>query len=328
MLKVILFICLCVSSGDFSEPKRPKLIIDNDAGGDDAMAIFLALLYEKHYNGPQLVGLTTANGNTPENNVYYNNQRILRIANRQDVPIYRGSKSSLVTTPDAGAWFGEDGLGDSGFSFDDLTPAQDKTAVAALIELSKTHKGDLTVITIGTLTNVALAIKTDPEFLDRLEHLYVAAGHIHDQEFKEAEFNAHMDVEAYHIVAKSANPDKVTFFPFSQVMTHLNISRSWREEVLGTIDTDIIRAMNKFESVSLPKSDQWDALDPAAIAVAVNPSLVSEYRYSKHGIHLCGDTRGITTNSFVDKTEANARIVYSVNQEEYKKLLLDLFSKN
>ncbi|XP_063835751.1 uncharacterized protein LOC135084929 [Ostrinia nubilalis] len=327
MLRVILLVCLCVTTADFSEVRKSKLVIDNDAGGDDAMAIFLTLLYEKHFDGPKLVGLTTANGNTPEHKVYFNNQRILRIANRQDIPIFRGSKSSLVTTPDAGAWFGNDGLGDSGLNFDDLVPAQEKNAVTALIDLSKTYKGDLIVLTIGTLTNVALAIKTDPEFLDRLDHLYVAAGHIHDDENPDAEFNAHMDVEAYHIVAKNANPEKVTFLPFSQVMTHLNITRAWREEVFGAIDTDIIRAMNQFESVSLPKSDRWHALDPAAVAVVVKPSLVSECQYSKHDIHLCGQKRGLTTNTFVDKAEANARIVYSYKEEEYKKFLLDVFSR-
>ncbi|XP_022112309.2 probable uridine nucleosidase 2 isoform X2 [Pieris rapae] len=305
-----------------------KILIDNDAGADDAMAIFLALLNEKHYDGPKLVGLTTGNGNTNENNVYVNNQRILKVAKRQDVPIFRGSTSSLVTTPYAGDYFGLDGLGDLDEVHTDLVPSAKQAAVVALIELSKTHKGQLTVITLGALTNIALAITLDPNFLGRIKHLYVGAGHIHNDEVPDAEFNAHMDVEAYHIVAKHATPEKVTILPFSQVMTHLNLSRQWREEVFGVIDSDIVRTQNLYERITLPKSDRWQSLDPAVVALVVRPELVEEYKYAKNDIVLCGDKRGQNTNTFVEKDDANVRVIYSIKMEEYKQFLIDLFSSD
>ncbi|XP_053601169.1 uncharacterized protein LOC128669936 isoform X2 [Plodia interpunctella] len=306
--------------------KTHKIIIDNDAGGDDAMAIFLALLYEKHYNGPKLIALTTGNGNTDEDKVFINNQRILKVAKRQDVPIYRGSKSSLVKTPKVGFYYGHDGLGDIGEELTDLVPAQTENAVNALVKLSEIHKDELSVITIGTLTNVALAMKLDPGFIDRIGHLYIGAGFIRDEENNEAEFNAHMDVEAYQVVVQNAKPDKVTFVPFSQVKKHLNLSREWRETVLGAIDTDIIRHQNLYEQVSLKVSDRWQALDPAVVAAVVKQDLVDEYKYSKHGIILCGDKRGFNTNTFVSKNDANARIIYSLREEEYKQFLLDVFN--
>ncbi|CAK1548704.1 unnamed protein product [Leptosia nina] len=302
------------------------LVIDNDAGADDAMAIFLALLNEKHFNGPKLIGLTTGNGNTNENNVCINNQRILKKAGRQDVPIFRGAKASLVTTPYAGDYYGVDGLGDIGEELKDVAPPSSQDAVPALIELSKTHKGKLTVITLGALTNVALAITLDPNFLGRLNHLYIGAGHINSDEFPSAEFNAHMDVEAYHIIAKHATPDKVTVLPFSQVMTHLNLSREWREEVLGVINTDIVRAQNQYERITLPQSGQWHALDPAVVALVVRPDLVQEYKYSKNDIILCGDKRGLNTNTFVGRDDANMRIIYSVKTKEYQQFLYDVFN--
>lgn len=304
----------------------PKIIIDNDAGGDDAMAIFLALLYEKHFNGPKLIGLTTANGNTNEDNVCTNNQRILKVAKRQDVPIYRGSKAAILKTPAVTDYFGKDGLGDVDEVHTDLRPPKEQIAASALIELSKTYEGQLTVITLGALTNVAIALKIDPDFLNRLSHLYIGAGHIHDENLPEAEFNAHMDVEAYKVVMKQATPNKVTVFPFSQTMKYLNLSREWRENVLGSINTDIMRAQNLYERVSLQHSDRWQALDPAMVAIALKPDLVNEYKYSKSDIILCGDKRGITTHSFVDQSEANVRIAYKVDLEEYKKLLLDVFA--
>lgn len=303
-----------------------KILIDNDAGGDDAMAIFLALLYEKHFNGPKLIGLTTGLGNTNEDNVYINNQRILKVAKRQDVPIYRGSKTSLVTTPETSAYYGKDGLGDSGEVLTDLVPAKEQGAVSALIELSKTYEGQLTVITLGALTNVAMAIKLDPNFLNRLAQLVIGAGHIYGEDIPDVEFNAEMDVEAYHVVVQHATPDKVTVFPFSQTMRYLNFSRTWREEVLGAINTDIMKAQNLYEKVSLTRSDRWQALDPATVALAVKPDLVDEYKYSKNDIILCGEKRGINTNTFVEKENANVRIAYSVKTEVYRQFLLDLFA--
>ncbi|KAJ8733770.1 hypothetical protein PYW07_014321 [Mythimna separata] len=322
---VILLVCACVHCLS-TEEKKPKVVIDNDAGGDDAMAIFLALLYEKYFDGPELLALTTGNGNTNEDNVYYNNQRILKVAERDDVPIYRGSKVSLVTTPIVDDdYYGIDGLGDSGISYPDLVPAKTENAVNALIEYSKTYEGDLTVITIGTLTNVALAIRLDPAFLSRLKHLYIGAGHIHNDENPSPEFNAHVDVEAYHVVAQNASPDKVTVVPFSQIKQYLNISKDWRENHLGAIDTEIMKAQNKFEKVALDVEPSWQALDPAVVSLFLRPDLVKEYKYSKYDIIICGDQRGINTNTFVEKDEANVRIAYSVKMEEYKTFLLNVF---
>ncbi|KAI8430296.1 hypothetical protein MSG28_000608 [Choristoneura fumiferana] len=57
----------------------PKLIIDHDGGADDAMAIFMALIYEQYFNGPKVIGLTTTHGNVDETQSFYNSQRFLSI---------------------------------------------------------------------------------------------------------------------------------------------------------------------------------------------------------------------------------------------------------
>ncbi|KAL4707639.1 hypothetical protein ACJJTC_006989 [Scirpophaga incertulas] len=313
-----------------SQNGKLKLVIDNDAGGDDAMAIFVSLLYEKYYNGPKLVALTTANGNTMEDNVYKNNQKILNVASRQDVPIYRGSKSSLVHTPSTSAYYGFDGLGDTGEIIANFESVQDQHAVLRLIELSKLYEDKLVIVTIGTLTNVALAMKLDPQFLSRLSQLYVAAGHINSETFPMAEFNARMDAEAYHIVMQNATPDKVTIVPFSQTVIHLNFTKTWRKEVLGRIDSKIIRHQNKYEQVSLSHhvpGNIWPALDPAAVSIALRPDLVKEIKYSKNDIILCGDQRGVNTNEFVSKEDANVRVIFSYHTEKYRSYLVDLFEQ-
>ncbi|KAG7304209.1 hypothetical protein JYU34_011147 [Plutella xylostella] len=300
------------------------LVIDNDAGSDDAMAIFLSLLFHEHYDGPALVGLTTARGNTDEPKVYLNNQIVLKIANKQHVPIYRGTDKSIVFSSDLTYYHGTDGLGDNNLTYEGLTPALNVTAANALIEASKLYEGKLIVVTLGPVTNVGLAVALDPDFLGRLQHLYVAAGHIHNEVHVEAEFNARTDAEAYHIIAENATPEKVTIIPFSQVKDHLNLSKEWRNNVLGAIDTDIMNAQNLFERVSQNRSDSWRSLDPAAAAVALCPDLVRTKKYYTTGIELCGDHRGITTNMESDKP--NVGVVYDFQAADYQQFLLDVFA--
>ncbi|XP_037964255.2 probable uridine nucleosidase 2 [Plutella xylostella] len=300
------------------------LVIDNDAGSDDAMAIFLSLLFHEHYDGPELVGLTTARGNTDEPKVYLNNQIVLKIANKQHVPIYRGTDKSIVFSSDLTYYHGTDGLGDNNLTYEGLTPALNVTAANALIEASKLYEGKLIVVTLGPVTNVGLAVALDPVFLGRLQHLYVAAGHIHNEVHVEAEFNARTDAEAYHIIAENATPEKVTIIPFSQVKDHLDLSKEWRNNVLGAIDTDIMNAQNLFERVSQNRSDSWRSLDPAAAAVALCPDLVRTKKYYTTGIELCGDRRGITTNNESDKP--NVGVVYDFQAADYQQFLLDVFA--
>ncbi|XP_045761225.1 probable uridine nucleosidase 2 [Maniola jurtina] len=309
---------------------KPKLIIDHDGGADDAMAIFMALLYEKYYNGPEVLALTTTHGNVGEEQTYNNSQRILSVANRRDVPIFRGSAEALISGVPMDYYFGVDGLGDNNFTKTFMAIAAKKEhAVFSLINLSKKYKDKLVVIALGSLTNIALAIRIDPDFVSRLSQLYVAAGHIYGENFTEPEFNAAMDVEAYHIVVNSGDPDKLTIIPYSQILTYQIISKDWRENVLGSIKTKIMQAQNSFERISFASDSFWSLLDPSAMAVALKETaVVEETVYTHNSIILCGDQRGINTNNFTSKEEANARLIFRVNKEPYKQFLYKLFSSD
>lgn len=65
--------------------------------------------------------------------------------------------------------------------------------------------------------------------------------------------------------------------------------QEWRINTLGAIDTDIIKAQNKYEQVSLGKEESWQALDPATVSLFLRPDLVAEYKYSKNDITICGE---------------------------------------
>lgn len=129
-----------------------KIIIDTDPGIDDSMAIFYAL------NSPEieLLGLTTIFGNASTEICTTNALRLLEIAGRSDIPVYRGAEkpisSELRGSPDF--VHGPDGQGDSNLS-PPKTSVQDETALEFLHKTIQDNPGEVTLVPIGPLTNIA-----------------------------------------------------------------------------------------------------------------------------------------------------------------------------
>ncbi|CAH3848082.1 unnamed protein product [Pieris brassicae] len=305
----------------------PKLVIDHDGGADDAMAIFMALLNEKYFNGPNVVAITTVHGNVDEPQVFNNTQRILSIADRRDIPIYRGSKTALIKSAPSDFYFGRDGLGDNETTVFKPIEAQTDVAAIALIKLSQKYRDALTIVTLGPLTNLALAMKLDPEIISRISQTYVAASYIKSQGLNKIEFNIKIDVEAYYIMIENGKADKITIIPSTQVKQYLNLGKAWRRDVLGTINTDIVRSLNTFERISMALTEDWMPLDPSAMAIVLEPSLVLEKKLTNTSVFLCGKLRGRTTFNFKSKYP-NARVIISAEKNVYQHFLIKIFSAN
>ncbi|XP_013163359.1 PREDICTED: uncharacterized protein C1683.06c isoform X3 [Papilio xuthus] len=289
MIILILFLLYYFRSSSEDLVPGPKVVIDHDGGADDAMAIFMALQYQKYFNGNQVIALTTTHGNVNEPQVFNNTQKILNIADRRDVLIYRGSEYPLVKGVESDYYFGMDGLGDSESEFLEYEPiaAQSNSAALALIEMSKKYEGEI---------------------------------------YNAPEFNAEMDVEAYSILLQNSKPDIVTLIPYSQVYSSHNISREWRVSILGSIPSELIRALNVFEQKSIVQSEDWTLLDPVAMGIVLNGTqIVEDWRYTHNTITLC-ERRGTNTNNFTSTEYFNSKIIYKVKEEPYKKLLIDIFS--
>ncbi|XP_063628881.1 nucleoside hydrolase-like [Cydia splendana] len=299
-----------------------KLVIDHDGGADDAIAIFEALLYEQYFNGPQVLAITTTHGNVPEDQAFVNTQRILNVAKRRDVPIYRGSKNALTIDVPSDDFFGTDGLGDLPPRRIRPLPARPGHAALALIELTKKYPGEVKVVAVGSFTNIALAIRLDPTFLSRVKTLYLADG----REASTPKFNVEQDVEAYYAVAKAATPGKVTIVYYR---SQINITTEWRRNVLGSLPTVKIRALNTFERISLNSAEQaqfWYPLDPLVVATALNEDLVTEIQYANNSVVLCGDQRGVLINNFTSEEKANVRVFHEINSRKYQTYLYSVFA--
>ena len=136
-----------------------KIIIDTDPGVDDAMAIFLAL------QSPELevIGLTSVFGNVTVQTATTNSLKLLEIAGRSDIPVAHGAENPIATAYKGAVPFihGEDGQGNV-FLPPPQTQAIGVSAAQFIVEQVMQHPGQITLVPIGPLTNIALALRLEP----------------------------------------------------------------------------------------------------------------------------------------------------------------------
>ncbi len=183
-----------------------KVIIDTDPGIDDAAAILLALA------SPELSveAITTIYGNGPVGVCTDNARRVLNAADRLDIPVYRGVGKPLLRDPNPG-WasqvHGADALGDTDFplptSGDSLV--QDRPAPPEIVERVMASPGEITLLALGRLTNLALALSIEPRVAGAAAGIIVMGGAIRvpGNVSPVATANLHEDPEAAAIVYRS-----------------------------------------------------------------------------------------------------------------------------
>jgi len=182
-----------------------KIIIDTDPGVDDTMAIFLALASSEL----DVVGLTTIFGNVPTELATTNALRLLEIAGRTEIPVAQGASDPL-TRPFAGpASFvhGEDGQGNV-FLLPPAAKPVRETAAAFLVQHVLTHPGEITLVPIGPLTNLALALRLEPRIAEQVQEVVLMGGNalVPGNASPAAEANIRNDPEAADVVFGAAWP--------------------------------------------------------------------------------------------------------------------------
>ena len=152
---------------------KEKIIIDADVGIDDAMAILLA------YASPEfeVVGITTVFGNASIENGTRNALHLVSLLG-EDTPVVAGAAYPLVIPPKPPTSFvhGDNGLGNIDYQFDERLAPLDKTAAEFIIEQSHQYPGELTLLPVGRLTNIALALRMDPTLPSRIRQVVIMGG--------------------------------------------------------------------------------------------------------------------------------------------------------
>ncbi|MDO4565855.1 MAG: nucleoside hydrolase [Oscillospiraceae bacterium] len=255
--------------------EKRKIIIDTDCGSDDAMAIAMALNDERY----EILFFSVCAGNVSAEQAVINTLTTLEKAGSYEPPVYLGSVKPLVRElAYAHETHGMDGMGDIG-----LVPARLKVTpgngILKTIEaLENSERGEIEIIALGPLTNLALAIRTAPDAMAKVRRISVmgSAGLGVGNVSPVAEFNIWQDPEAAKIVFESGLPLLVVGWDACLDDAMLNkreIERLRNSGELGRFAVDCNRC--------LLEMNQWrfgdpclDMADPAALAAALCPECI------------------------------------------------------
>lgn len=276
-----------------TEPK--KIIIDTDPGIDDAMAIFLALRSPE----VEVIGLTTIYGNVYTTLATRNALHLLEVAGRTDIPVAEGSHVTITKGTKlriADFVHGADGLGNQNFDPPKGKPVE-QSAAAFLVEQAKLHPGKVTVVALGPLTNIALAIELDPEFCKNIGQIVLLGGafSVNGNVNPAAEANIFGDPDAADIVFTCG----ADILAVGINVTHQVVLTDAERDKLIQSNGKFAQYLCKILEVYFSYHQEAYSMrgvylhDPTALLAAVNPSLLT-YTEGAVRVQTTGITRGLT----------------------------------
>lgn len=300
-----------------------NIILDCDPGHDDALALLLAHAHP----AIELLAVTTVAGNQTLDKTTLNARRVMSIAGINEVPVAAGAALPLmrdqVTAPEI---HGESGL--EGWSFDEPEIDLDPRHAVDLIAETVAANDEVTLVPVGPLTNIALALHRHPGAMAKVKDIVLMGGSSGlGNTTPAAEFNVHADPEAAHVVFSSGLP--ITMVPLDlthQAMVTPQVLERVRS--VGNPVADMAAALLSFYTQAIDDAaGLWGAAlhDPCAVARVIDPDLVECKRVNvvietarswSYGATVC-DLQGVTGR------KPNALIAQDLDAGAFWDLMLD-----
>jgi purine nucleosidase len=253
---------------------RPlRVVLDTDPGIDDALAILLALASPE----VELGCVTTTGGNCPLEDGFRNARNVLALAGRPDVPALAGIRLPLIRP----AFTALETHGDNGLGYAQLpnsdAPEASEHGVDAIIREIMARPGEVTLLAVAPLTNVALAIRKEPRIVEAVRDVIVMGGAVRadGNTTSLAEFNFYVDPHAAHIVLESGMPITLLPWDISQnvVLTQAHIDRLLRvPSPVSRFIADATRYYIEFHEGTFELAG-CSINDPVTVALAFMPDL-------------------------------------------------------
>jgi purine nucleosidase len=280
-----------------------NFLIDTDTASDDAVAIIMALSEP----GVRVLGLTTVAGNVGVEQATRNALLTAEIC-KSDAPVFAGADAPLDRAHEHAHWFhGKDGLGDRGYPAPKRKPEREG-AVEAILRLSLAEPG-LTLVTLGPLTNIALALERDPKLAGRIGRCVVLGGapSCEGNVTPAAEYNIWVDPEAARAVFRSKLAIEMIGWHVSRGASVLKDDEVAAIEATGTVKAKFAIETNSRarEAYHVQTGEAGLSLaDPTAMAVALDRSIGLAWSRHRVAIETTSElTRGMTV---VDRLNVSA----------------------
>jgi purine nucleosidase len=319
-----------------------KVIIDTDPGTDDAMAIMLAL------NSPEfdVRALTVVPGNVTAAQGLENALRMVSLANRCDIAVAGGAQhplfQKLIT---AEFWHGKNGLANIELPVSKCKP-DPRWGPDLIIEMVHANPHEITLIPIGPLTNIALALQKDPSIAALVKQVVIMGGSISGGNVNAAaEANIYNDPEAAQIVFQAGWPLTMVGLDVGDktLLTRGRIEALKKNP--GPISDFIYRVADFLIALSEKYGDPGTPMyDPLAVGVALDPTLVKapamHVEVETRGDFTRGETVGNRRGAIernvlhhfpdgdryviesLDKVEPNAMVATDVNAEKFLQMFV------
>ncbi len=305
-----------------------RLLIDTDPGVDDAQAILMAAAHPD----AKIEALFAVGGNVGLDRTVRNALTIVEVI-EQEIPVYAGCDKPLIGfQEDAAVVHGDDGLGNSG-RVPKVRQVEKTHAVNALIEMVNAEPNEFTLVTLGPLTNIAVALKLDPDLPNKIKRTVVMGGAVTGKgnvSNLSAEFNIYHDPEAAYVVfeAWARAGQMIELYDWEATVRHAisgDTIDEWakidnpRAKFFGEVSAFTLKWVRE----SLGENALFGA-DPQAMAVVLEPTIVT--RSEDHYLVVATDgayTRGLTVVDWSDRSNQpiNARIVLAIDRSRYERLM-------
>lgn len=263
------------------------LILDCDTGIDDALAIIYGA-----GNGARFAACTVTHGNVPVQVGVRNTLTILDSVGLTDVPVHQGAARPIAQALMTAEWVhGQDGLGDAGLTPSPREPAG-TLAAAEIVRLARSRPGELTLVAVGPLTNIGLALLLEPRLPELVRRVVIMGGAVGvpGNASETGEANVWHDPEAAQLVVDA--PWDVVFVGLEITMTtQLSAASIARIEASADPHAQLVwKLIQHYLDIYEPMLGERTCVlhDPLAMALAIDPGLAT-YRLVRAGIELRGD---------------------------------------
>ena len=307
---------------------KTKIILDTDPGNDDLIAIIMALKSDLI----DVRGLTIVGGNTSLENTTNNALSLLTYMGRVDVPVYVGNPSALnevSTSPEEFDEFISHRIaihGATGLHVN-LPESSIKPkamhAVDFIIREAESNKGELILVPVGPLTNIAKAIEKEPRLKEWVRSIHIMGGAVEvpGNVTDYAEFNIYCDPEAANAVFSSGIEIKLCGLDITRMTSVGKEESNW---LLGnSAGEELIRQLLVAVFEKLPNRQSFSLHDPVAVLSVLHPELIEWKRFNV-SVVSSGPEFGKTVGSASE--DGLIAVGVNINEQEAKKRVAEILA--